>query len=85
MGLICINIFDFINIKLKNLCFWFHQKIEWIIEFRDYMFKFHTAVKCNEENCDLKRFLELTNKVLHGDLSNNEKKCILPKPVSDTM
>lgn len=49
------------------------------------MFKFHTAVKCNEENCDLKRFLELTNEVLHGDLSNNEKKCILPKPVSDTM
>ena len=84
MGLICINIFNFINIKLKNFYFWFHQKIEGIIEFRDYMFKFHTTVKCNKENCDLKSFLELTDEVLHGDLSNNEKN-VFCQNLSDTM
>ena len=61
------------------------SQIEGIIEFRDYMFKFHTAVKCNEENCDLKRFLKLTNEILHGDLSDDEKTCLLPKSVSNTM
>ena len=61
------------------------SQIEGIIEFRDYMLKFHTAVKCNEENCDLKRFLKLTNEILHGDLSDYEKTCNLPKSVSNTM
>ena len=60
-------------------------QIEGIIEFRDYMFKFHTAVKCNKENCDLKRFLKLTNEILHGDLSDDGKTCNLPKSVSNTM
>lgn len=60
-------------------------QIEGIIEFRDYMFKFHTAVKCKEENCDLKRFLKLTNEILHGDLSDDGKTCNLPKSVSNTM
>lgn len=49
------------------------SSIEGIIQFRDYMFNFDKAVKCQEENWDLKQFLDATDNFLRSDKHPDEK------------
>ena len=58
-----------------DLCvFSITSDIEEIIRFRDYIFNFHVSVKCKEEDCDLKHFINKTDDNLMSKCSNTEKK-----------
>lgn len=43
------------------------------------MLKFHVATKCKEENCNLKKVLDVTDKILNDTSSDNEKKMSFAK------
>lgn len=43
------------------------------------MLKFHEATKCKEENCNLKKVLDVTDKILNDTSSDNEKKMSFAK------
>ena len=61
-----------------DLCvFSITSDIEEIIRFRDYIFNFHVSVKCKEEGCNLKHFINKTDDNLKSKCSNNEKKKML--------
>ena len=50
------------------------SNIEEIIRFRDYIFNFHGFVKCQEEDCDLKRFIDKVDDTLKSQCLGNKKK-----------
>ena len=50
------------------------SNIEEIIRFRDYIFNFHGFVKCQEEDCDLKRFINKVDDTLKSQCLGNKKK-----------
>lgn len=43
------------------------------------MLNFHVATKCKEENCDLKKVLDVTDKILNYTSSDNRKKISFAK------
>ena len=45
--------------------------------FRDYIFNFHGFVKCQEEDCDLKRFINKVDDTLKSQCLGNKKKSFL--------
>ena len=53
------------------------SNIEEIIRFRDYIFNFHGFVKCQEEDCDLKCFINKVDDTLKSQCLGNKKKSFL--------